>query len=112
MISTRPNTNTDFWWTTTNPAVVSDRNNLAALFEENDVLSEQTISSDGLTCTKTYTVENQSQWATLVAESRIRIPNIGQNRRGYHSANNHTFKLEVRAETGELLQEVQIIPAP
>ena len=112
MISTRPNTNADFWWTTTDPTVVSIRNGVAAVFEENNVPSVQTISSDGLTCTMSYTTAQEGQWVTLVGETKTRQPNIIANRRGYHEANNHTLKLEVRGPEGELLREVQVVPAP
>jgi hypothetical protein len=112
MISTRSDTNADFWWNTTDPTVVSVRNDLAALFQENNVPSVLTVSSDGLTCTMSYTVENQGQWESIVGESLTRIPNIASNRKGYHTANNHTFKLEIRSSEGDLLKEVQIIPAP
>lgn len=110
MISTRPNTNTDFWWTTTDPTIVSQRNSLSALFTENNVPSELTVSSNGLTCTMSYSVA-EGQWATIVGESKTRIPNLGQNRKSYHNTNNHTFKLEVRSETGDLVQEVRIVPS-
>jgi hypothetical protein len=112
MISTRPNTNADFWWTTTDPTVVSIRNGVAAVFQENNVPSVQTISSDGLTCTMTYTVEQEGAWATLVGQTKTREPNIITNRRGYHEANNHTLKLEVRGPDNELIKEVQVVPAP
>jgi len=112
MISTRPNTNADFWWTTTDPTVVSIRNGVAAVFEESNIPSVQTISSDGLTCTMSYTVEQEGQWVSIVSETKIRQPNIIANRRGYHEANNHTLKLEVRGPESELIKEVQVVPAP
>ena len=111
MISTRPNTNADFWWTTTDPTVVSIRNNVAAIFEENSVPSTLTTSSDGLTVTMTYSIEQPGGWALLVDQTKTRTPSLAQNRRGYHETNNHTLKLEVIALTGERLQEVQIVPA-
>jgi hypothetical protein len=110
MISTRSNTNADFWWNTTDPTVVSIRNDLAALFQENNVPTALAVSGDGLTCTMSYSMSEDGQWATIVAQSGQRIPNIAQNRKGYHVTNNHTFKLEVRDAQGDLIQEVQIIP--
>lgn len=111
MISTRSNTNADFWWNTTDPTVVSIRNDLAALFQENSVPSVLTVSSDGLTCTMSYTVEDQLQWQNIVNESITRVPNIASNRKGYHTTNNHTFKLESRSPEGDLLHEKQIVTA-
>lgn len=109
MISTRPNTNVDFWWTTTDPTVVSIRNDVAAVFEENSIPSALTVSGDGLTCTMSYTIEQQGGWTLLVDQTKIRQPNISTNRQGYHRTNNHALKIEVISPTGELLREVQIV---
>jgi hypothetical protein len=112
LISVRPNTNTDFWWTTTNPTVVSVRNDVAAVFASNNVSSVLTVSDDALTCTMTYDITQEGQWPDLVNQTKALVPNLAQNRRGYHEANNHTFKLEIISTAGDVIQEVQIVPAP
>lgn len=112
MTSSRLNTNADFWWTTTDPTVVSIRNSVAAVFEENNVPSTLTISDDGLTCTMSYAVEQQGSWALLVNQTKTRVPGLAQNRRSYHETNNHLLALKVISPTGDTLQEVQVVPAP
>lgn len=111
-VSTRPNTDTEFWWVTTDPAVVAIRNPALEIAEQMQIATTMTISSDNLTCQFSCSVRNQEHWQEFVDAVRAAAPTSTVVRNAYHQNNGHTLKLEVRdKETGNLLIESSIVPS-
>ncbi len=109
-ISTRPNTNTEFWWTTADPTVTQTRNQVLAATEQAAIPFEMTTSPDGLTLISKYTVESEGQWTSFTASLSAAMPGLAPSRVAYFQANGHTLKLEaVDAENGNVLKEINIV---
>ncbi len=110
-VTTRTNTNTDFWWTTTDPAVVALRNAASEIADQMNIPRETFISPDQLTYTVSYLVNDETHWQQLAAAVTASIPAMTSTRNSYHTAAGHSLKLEVRlAEPDDqLLQDFTIV---
>lgn len=109
-ISTRPNTNTDFWWTSADTAITEKRNQVVALASQAGIPFEMTTSPDNLTLTSKYTVESQEQWAAFTASISAAVPTLTSSRTAYFQANGHGLKFEaVDADTNQVIKEVNIV---
>jgi len=64
--STRPNTNADFWWTTSDPAITAIRDQVTALAQQANIPYEVVIAPDSLSLTAQFTTESREQWQNFV----------------------------------------------
>jgi hypothetical protein len=110
LTSTRGNTNTEFWWTTTDPVVVSLRNEVLAITNQLNISTEISVSPDQLTCIITYYASTEQQWLDFLAAVAANVPTLTNTRDTYHVNAGHSLTLEARiVETNELVKEMTIV---
>lgn len=111
LISTRPNTNAEFWWTTTDQSVSNLRNQVLAVATQMNIPNTVTVSENQLVCTTQYVLESEAQWQQFTSAISGAVPGLVAARNGYYAANGHTLKLEaVDPAAGTLLKEINIFP--
>ncbi len=108
--STRPNTNTAFWWESTDTAIVAAKNEILRIAEEYSVPAEfQVVNS--LTATQTYRVFNAAQWSdTFLPALQAALPNLLTERNQYYTNAGHslTFKM-VDTKTSQVISQLTLI---
>jgi hypothetical protein len=110
LITTRDNTNTEFWWTTTDPAVASLRNAALAVANQMNIPNEIAVSADELSCSIAYSVDSEQQWQDFVAAVAASQPTLSDARNAYHTNAGHTLKLEARIpETKKRIRDITIV---
>jgi hypothetical protein len=110
LITTRANTNTDFWWTTTDSSVASLRNAALAIADQMGIAHETTVSPNQLTCSVTYSVTSEQQWQDFAAAVTSSLPTLSGIRNSYHTNAGHNLKLEARlTESNELVKDINIV---
>lgn len=111
LISTRTNTNADFWWTTNDATIANFRDQILAVANQMNIPCTITVSENQLVCTTQYVVENEAQWQQFIGAVTSSVAGLAPARNSYYNANGHTLKLEARAtDTGNLIKEVNVFP--
>ncbi len=108
--STRPNTNTAFWWESTDPAVVAVKNEILRIAAEQSIPADfQVVNS--LTAKQTYRVFNSAQWKdTFLPALQAAMPNLLTERNQYYTNAGHslTFKI-VDTRTNNVISQLTLI---
>lgn len=107
-ISTRSNTNNEFYWVTNDPAIEPGRSQVMNIATQMGIPFETTVSEDQLTCIRSYTTTNNIQWQSLVSAVETSVPNNINVRNTYHTEAGHNLKMEI-IENDTLMHEHTII---
>jgi hypothetical protein len=111
LISTRPNTGAEFWWTSNDATIAGVRDQVLAVATQRNIPCTVTVSENQLTCVTQYVVESQDDWQGFIAAVTAAVPALAPSRNSYYNSNSHTLKFEARrVDTGELIKEVTIFP--
>ena len=109
-ISIRNNTDTDFYWTTSDPAVSTKREQVQTIATQMGIPFETTVSEDQLTGSREYTAETEESWKSFVAAVAADIPDNINVRNSYHTTAGHILKVKVTdALTNQVVVEDDII---
>ena len=110
IITTRPNTTADFWWTNTDATIVGYRASIVSIAEQRNLPVTLTVSPDGLTAKVRYTVADETEWQQFTMAVNAGAPAVAAARNAYHQSNNHSLKIEVTdTDTNQLVREITII---
>jgi hypothetical protein len=108
--SARNNTDTDFYWTTSDPAVSAKREQVQTIATQMGVQFETTVLEDQLTSLKEYTAESEELWHSFVAAVAESIPDNIYARNSYHTLAGHSLKIKVTdTVTNQVLREADVI---
>lgn len=108
--SARNNTDTDFYWTTSDPAVSAKREQVQTIATQMGVQFETIVLEDQLTSSKEYTAESGELWQSFVAAVAASIPDNIDSRNSYHTTAGHTLKIKVTDNvTNQVLYEEDLI---
>lgn len=111
LISTRPNTNAEFWWTTNDQSITNLRNQVLAVATQMNIPSTITVSENQLVCTTQYILESEEQWQQFTGALASTVTGLVPARNSYYAANGHTLRLEARApDTGNIIKQINIFP--
>lgn len=112
LVSTRTNTDADFWWTTSDTAAANLRGQILALAEQMNIPYTGVFpGADQLTCVAQFIPDSEEQWQQFTNAINSSIPGLAAARNGYYADHGHTYKLQVRnLENRHLIREVNIFP--
>ena len=110
IITTRPDTTAEFWWTNTDATIAGHRASVVNIASQRNLPVTLTVSPDGLTAKIRYTVADETEWQQFTMAVNAGAPAVAAARNAYHQANGHGLKIEVTdTDTNQLVREITLI---
>ena len=104
----RNNTNTDSYWTTSDPAVSTKREQVETIATQMGLQFE--TLEDQLTSSKEYTAESMELWQSFVDAVAVSISDNIYARNTYHTLAGHKLKIKViDTVTNEVIRDEEVI---
>lgn len=108
--TTRPNTSTDFWWESTNPAVVALQNEIKRIAEEKNIPFEFSRVND-LVAVQRYMFFNTAGWREdFLPALRAAMPTFETARNQYYTGAGHSLAFTMRnTQTNNIISDMTIV---